>query len=79
MNDADTFGYTALHAAAGYCQTEMMSFLLSAGADVNAGDCDGDTPLHNVESVDCAALLLAAGAVLDAPNKKGRTVRSIVR
>ena len=75
VNDADTFGYTALHAAAGYAQAEVMEYLLSIGANVHAGDCDGDTPLHQAESVECAALLLKAGAVLDARNSKGQTVR----
>lgn len=74
VNDADEFGYTPLHAAAGYAQAEVMAYLLSVGADINAGDCDGDTPLHNAESGEVVNLLVSAGAVVDAPNKKGRTV-----
>jgi hypothetical protein len=41
----DRFGRTALHAAAMLGQVELARFLLSRGADINARDRDGRTPL----------------------------------
>lgn len=50
--------------------------LLQAGADVNAADKDGDTPLHKATrlgDVELIELLLAAGANVNARTKTGRT------
>lgn len=44
-NIQDKYGRTALHAAALLGQLELARFLLSKGADVNARDRDGSTPL----------------------------------
>ena len=54
-----------LHYAATYGRGACCRVLLSAGADVHAVSCVGDTPLHKAAfkgSVDCVAQLLAAGA-----------------
>ena len=37
---------TPLHLAAIRGYPDMVEFFLDHGADVNAVDCDGDTPLH---------------------------------
>ena len=64
------------HAASSYGHPQVVSFLVEHGADVHAQDEDGDTPLHACESVECARLLLAAGADLGATNRKDRVVRA---
>jgi len=54
----------------------QLRLLLEAGADVNARNCYGSTPLHSaaVSSMQqAAAALLAAGADLDAVNSGGWT------
>jgi len=38
---------TLLHAAAGYGRTNLASYLIAKGADVNAQDIEGQAPLHN--------------------------------
>ncbi|GMR35957.1 hypothetical protein PMAYCL1PPCAC_06152, partial [Pristionchus mayeri] len=73
-------GATALHVAAAKGYTELVDMLIAAGADVNALDYDGWTPLHaaahwgekNCQTV-CSALL-KAGASLDATTLAGQNV-----
>ena len=55
---ADENGYTLLHAASAYAQLPVMEWLLSQRVPVNAVDNDGDTPLHHVEDIDAARLLI---------------------
>jgi ankyrin repeat protein len=60
---------TALHFAVYHL--DMMRFLLQAGADVNARDAQGASPLDEAAwngSLDAAALLLAHGARLNEPD-----------
>lgn len=67
-----------------------MRMLLEAGADVNARNRNGDTPLHLVAlnnaryevpgaSNQVAALLLADGADLGAKDRQGKTPASLVK
>ena len=69
-------GYTALHAAAQYDNTAVVSALLSAGAEADALSHSRMTPLH-VAAVQAPAAvvsaLVAAGASLDAAEDGGYT------
>lgn len=58
---ADENGYTLLHAASAYGQIHVMEWLLAQGVPVDAVDCDGDTPLHHVEDVHAAKVLIEKG------------------
>ncbi len=73
-------GRTALHHAAQRGDAAMAALLLDAGADPNATDTEGNTPLHllagappSAESVDLAKSLLAYGADATRTNARGRT------
>jgi cytohesin len=59
-------GDTPLHVAALKGSKEIAELLLANGADVNAKDEVGFTPLHHVGSKDVAKLLLAKGANVNA-------------
>ena len=75
------FGEAALHMAAGYGDSAMVSELITLGADVNVRRADGNTPLHEA----CVArmgdpervvrILLAAGADPSVRNDASETPR----
>lgn len=60
--DLTSTGATALHAAVGADAREAAAFLLEAGADPNAPDVDGCTPLFFARSRQVIGMLLEAGA-----------------
>jgi ankyrin repeat protein len=69
--------WAAIHIAARYADTEMLTLLISAGADVNdSSNTKGLTPLFFAwkEPHDNAELLLTDGADIDARGKHGFTV-----
>ncbi len=75
VNLKDVFeNETMLHKAAAKEDLKMMTFLLALGADANAQDEDGRTPLYlfSGES-ESTRLLLSAGARVNARDKKGNT------
>ena len=59
--DHTSIGDTALHAAAGSDELEVVSLLLEHGADPKAEDLDHDTPLDLAQTDECRHLLWAAG------------------
>ena len=75
--DADLGGgRTALHCAADYGQTEIVKYLLSEGANVNALDKHGISPLLNAVfegHTDCVKVLLEKGANKNQKTPDGAT------
>ncbi|MCK4294857.1 MAG: ankyrin repeat domain-containing protein, partial [Planctomycetes bacterium] len=66
----------ALHQAAADGDIEQVKLLISKGADVNAKDMQGRTPLHGAAfrgHKDVVGLLLAKGADVNAQDRNGRT------
>lgn len=57
-NSKDPNGYTPIHAAASYGHTELLRLLISKGGDINIQDTEGDTPLHHVEDLEIAKVLV---------------------
>jgi len=76
----DREGKTAMFAAGEYrdsdkegARVECVRLLAQAGADVNARDKDGNTPLHKIFLTDVEAELLKLGADVNARNNDGET------
>ncbi|MCD6046999.1 MAG: serine/threonine-protein phosphatase 6 regulatory ankyrin repeat subunit A-like isoform [Gammaproteobacteria bacterium] len=79
INLADKFERTALHNAI-IChddtQIELVSILCDAGADINAVDCWGMTPLHlacNGKKAGCVRTLLEKGVDISLKNEDDKT------
>jgi ankyrin repeat protein len=78
FNARDSFGYACVHNCASLGRSEMLRWLIGAGADVDSIAVKGRTPLHyacersNRGSV-CVLLLVAAGANVRARDTHGRT------
>jgi hemoglobin len=67
---------TALHMAARRGSVEIAEALLDCGADIEARDSVGDTPLRravNCDKAEIAALLISKGADIHSKGSKGRT------
>ena len=64
VNAQDDYGYSPLHAACSYRNSEIATWLLSQGARVDLKDSDGETALMVCEDPVCADLLLTAGAFI---------------
>lgn len=65
------------HAASSYGHEEILKLLLERGGNVNTTDEDGDTALHACESVECAKILLDAGADATLRNDEEKTAAEI--
>lgn len=76
------YGDTPLHNAAYSGNTDMVRFLISLGAPVNARDTIGATPLHWAAMADrkeTAQILINAGAEVNAGTYQGKTPLRIAR
>src|SRR5205823_12159253 len=65
INRKATNGDTPLHAAAAFGELGMISNLAAAGANINALDCEGRTPLYRAAEAresEAVMLLLSLGA-----------------
>ncbi|MGL4463239.1 MAG: ankyrin repeat domain-containing protein [Planctomycetia bacterium] len=69
----DKYGFTALHGVAGEDHPEMIRLLADAGADVNAGDDRGHTPLHLAANPEAVEALVEVGADVNARSRDGGT------
>src|SRR3954471_18046158 len=65
--------FTALHGVAGDEQFEMAEFFLDAGADPNAKNDEGITPLHLAADPEMVELLVCRGADINIRSTDGRT------
>lgn len=69
---------TPLHEAAAAGLTEAVELLVAAGADVNAADSSGQTPLCSCADAETAKMLIAKGARADVRNRRGETPLHVV-
>jgi ankyrin repeat protein len=80
----ERFGWTALHFAAQEKRVDVIDLLVRAGAQVNAKDCFGNTPLGRAvysAQGDNSAIeaLLGAGGDPDSPNDHGVSPRTLAK
>ena len=75
--DITIFGTSLLHSASKSGSTELVHLLIREGADVNAQDEDGDSPLHGAmtsrANYDIARILIDHGADISLKAVDGRT------
>jgi ankyrin repeat protein len=72
----DDSGFTPLHLAASFCQTNVMGLLLDKGAKPDTKSKDGATPLQLAAQQGCTngvSLLLMRGATVNVRNNQGKT------
>jgi len=73
IDEKDAVDFTPLHCAVCGDHMDVVKFLLSKGAGVNAKTVNGWTPLAFVWPVDMAALLIANGADVRIADEQGQT------
>lgn len=73
VNQGDADGFTPLHGVAGEEHTGMARLLIARGANVNAANRMGTTPLHLAAYPAMARLLVEAGAAIEARDRGGNT------
>ncbi|KAM4712001.1 myotrophin [Anableps anableps] len=77
VNQIMSSGRMPLHYAADYGQTEVMEYLISIGANVNAKDKHGFSPLASAcfeDHIDCVKILLEKGADKNEKTEDGNGV-----
>lgn len=73
-NSKDPNGYTPIHAAASYGHIELLKLLIQNGGNINIQDNEGDTPLHHVEELATATIMVEElGADYKLKNAEGQT------
>ena len=78
-NSKDPNGYTPIHAATSYGHTELLKLLIERGGNVNIKDFEGDTPLHHVEDLATAKILVEEFmADYKLKNEEGQTAADFV-
>jgi ankyrin repeat protein len=73
---------SVLNVAALYGKAENLAIFLQWGADVNAQDEWGSTPLHSAmrgQKIACIKLLVEAGCKTDLTDDKGRTAFDVLK
>lgn len=73
---------SVLHDAARYGKAEHLAIFLKWGADVNAQDVGGNTPLHIAmwrKKVECVKALVEAGCKIDLKDDQGYTVFDLLK
>jgi hypothetical protein len=73
VNAKGKWGWTPLHTAAWEGHADVVAALIANGADVNAKDNDGKTPLHWAMNADVVEALIAHGADVNAKDNEGST------
>ena len=76
INETDEYGNTALHTAAKINDTDLVTFFIYKGANVELKNNDGDTPLHIAikhNSKGTTAVLAAIGTNIFARDGKGKS------
>jgi ankyrin repeat protein len=76
INFSDEGGYTPLHKAAYNNQVEVLNYLITKGADLNAVSNSGSTPMHGAAfygHAEAARALIENGAEIDTKNNGGYT------
>ncbi|MEZ0471992.1 ankyrin repeat domain-containing protein [Luteimonas salinilitoris] len=73
VNKEDEYGFTPLHGVAGEDHFDMARLLITKGADVNAKNDEGITPLHLAAYPEMVEILVRSGAQLEARDARGRT------
>jgi len=76
ISERDCFGRTPLHIAANHGNIQLIEFLVNLGANLNAIDNGGNTPLLQIDCFDntVVKILLEYGANPNIENADGRTV-----
>ncbi|MBC7862454.1 MAG: ankyrin repeat domain-containing protein [Bacteroidia bacterium] len=69
----DKYGFSILHGAVMDDKEELINFLIEKGAEVNAKNDEGITPLHIVLYPEIAEILIKKGALVNCISDNGNT------